>query len=207
MEITRGFECGYSDARIGHGNYKLIKAEAIGKYFVASESLLNCDPDFSNSTKYKSQDVFYNVPRFVTKFCASEICFALDNVGYCNTNSVYNCQLTNQGKDNLYYLLAILNSKTTTFWFNTAFMNIDSLFPHIQKNQLEAIPIPIVSSAFMDRLVSIAREIYNSQSLRVERLSEIDHIVYHLYDLTYDEVLIIDPETPITREQYEAFEC
>lgn len=27
-------------------------------------------------------------------------------------------------------------------------------------------------------------------------------IVYHLYDLIYDEVLIVDPETPITREEY-----
>lgn len=35
--------------------------------------------------------------------------------------------------------------------------------------------------------------------------SEIDHLVYHLYDLTYDEVLIINPETPIAREQYESF--
>lgn len=28
-------------------------------------------------------------------------------------------------------------------------------------------------------------------------------LVYHLYGLTYDEVLIVDPETPITREEYE----
>ena len=27
--------------------------------------------------------------------------------------------------------------------------------------------------------------------------------VYHLYGLTYDEVLIVDPETPIAREEYE----
>jgi hypothetical protein len=33
--------------------------------------------------------------------------------------------------------------------------------------------------------------------------SEIDLLVYHLYALTYDEVLIVDPETPITREEYE----
>lgn len=37
--------------------------------------------------------------------------------------------------------------------------------------------------------------------------SEIDHLVYHLYDLTYDEVLIIDPETPITREEYESYKA
>ena len=33
---------------------------------------------------------------------------------------------------------------------------------------------------------------------------EIDRLVYKLYGLTYDEVLIVDPQTPITREQYES---
>ena len=32
--------------------------------------------------------------------------------------------------------------------------------------------------------------------------SEIDLLVYHLYGLTYDDVLIVDPETPITKEEY-----
>lgn len=36
--------------------------------------------------------------------------------------------------------------------------------------------------------------------------SEIDRLVYHLYGLTYDEVLIVDPETPITREEYETYQ-
>jgi hypothetical protein len=35
---------------------------------------------------------------------------------------------------------------------------------------------------------------------------EIDRLVYQLYGLTYDEVLTIDPETPITREEYESNE-
>ena len=34
--------------------------------------------------------------------------------------------------------------------------------------------------------------------------NEIDFMVYKLYGLTYDEVLVVDPETPITREQYDA---
>ncbi len=34
--------------------------------------------------------------------------------------------------------------------------------------------------------------------------NKIDFLVYHLYGLTYDEVLIVDPDTPITREQYES---
>ena len=33
--------------------------------------------------------------------------------------------------------------------------------------------------------------------------AEIDILVYHLYQLTYDEVLIVDPETPLTKEEYD----
>lgn len=205
VEITRGFECGYNDSRIGIGQYELIKAEAIGPYFISKNNLIKCDPDFSNTTKYKSHDIFCKTPKLVTKFCANKINFAIDNIGYCNTNSVYNCKLTELGINNIYYLLAILNSKLTSFWFNTAFMNIDVLFPHIQKNQLEAIPIPFATKNVIGILSDRAEKIIQSNQITAKSLEEIDHVVYHLYDLTYDEVLVVDPETPITREEYESF--
>ena len=97
MEIIRGFECGYNDSRIGTGPYKLVKSEAIDAYFVSDENIILCDPDFSQSTKYKTKDTFLATPKFLTKFCANEIKFALDDKGYCNTNSVYNCLLNSDG--------------------------------------------------------------------------------------------------------------
>ena len=33
--------------------------------------------------------------------------------------------------------------------------------------------------------------------------NNIDFHIFHLYCLTYDEVLIIDPEIPISRDEYE----
>ena len=39
----------------------------------------------------------------------------------------------------------------------------------------------------------------------IEKLeNQIDIIVYHLYCLTYDEVLVVDVDIPISREEYEA---
>lgn len=32
---------------------------------------------------------------------------------------------------------------------------------------------------------------------------QMDLLIYHLYDLTYDEVLIVDPQTPITSDENE----
>ena len=201
LNITRGFECGKNDYSIGHGKYLFINAESIKPYHLNVNEIIKCSPNFFNSSKYKTPDVF-KAPKLVTKFCSNKIQFALDNVGYCNTNSVYNCKCENN-KD-IEYLLGIVNSKAITFWFNTAFLNIDNLFPHIQKNQLESIPIPIVNQDLRLTIEQLSSEILSSTRDVRSTMQEIDLLVYHLYGLTYDEVHIVDPETPITREEYES---
>lgn len=45
------------------------------------------------------------------------------------------------------------------------------------------------------------QQTFDADTSRQEQI--IDIMVYHLYGLTYDEVLIVDPQTPITREEYE----
>jgi hypothetical protein len=72
---------------------------------------------------------------------------------------------------------------------------------------LESLPIAIPNIDIQANLISLVCEIIeaktseNRDTYALE--SEIDLLVYHLYGLTYDEVLIVDPETPITREEYE----
>ena len=199
LTITRGFECGKKDSSIGHGSWKFINAESVKPYHLSVNENIYCFLDFNNSNKYKTPDVF-KAPKLVTKFCSNKIQFALDDIGYCNTNSIYNC-ICNDGND-MNYLIGVLNSKAITFWFNTAYLNIDNLFPYIQKNQLESIPIPRVNSDFRIAIERLSSDILSRTGDILSTMQQIDFLVYHLYNLTYDEVLIIDPETPITREEY-----
>lgn len=145
------------------------------------------------------------IPKMVTKFCSNTITFALDEEGYYNTNSVYNCILNDINQ--LYYLLGILNTKLITFWFNVGYMNIDNLFPHIQKNQLESIPIPNIKETTKEQIKRLVSSILIKRKKgfigKTEEEHKLDYIVYKHYGLTYDEILIIDPATPITREEYE----
>ena len=196
LEITRGFECGYNDEAIGSWKYKLIKSEAIYPFFPILEEEIMCSPDFSNITKYKTEDVFLNVPKLLTKFCSNMITFALDEYWYCNTNAVYNCQFK-EWFDDIDYLLAVLNSRFTTFRFNTAFLNIDTIFPHIQKNQLEAIPIPIISEDIKNKLASLVEEILYAKRKKPDAdvsdlQQQIDTLMYKIYDLTDEEIQIIE---------------
>ena len=197
LDITRGFECGYNDKRIGYGNYPFIMSENILGYVIEDNKHMTCNPDFSNVAKYKSKETFSRVPKLLTKFCSNEIKFALDNVGYCNTNSVYNCSLKELDKQDLYYLLGIVNSKLTTFWFNTAFLNIDSIFPHIQKNQLEAIPIIQADAETKQSVVSLVEKIITmkqsdpyAETCAIEK--QIDTIVYNLFNLSPEEIQLIE---------------
>ena len=49
----------------------------------------------------------------------------------------------------------------------------------------------------------VAQYIINNVKLKCCAI-KVDNLVYHLYGLTYDEVKIVVPETPITEEEYDA---
>ena len=116
-------------------------------------------------------------------------------------------------KDNNLYpievVLAILNSKLATFYhFNHSPKATKGAFPKILVQDIKDFPLPVVTESqkqtiieLVDKILSAKKD--NPQANTGELENEIDKHVYHLYGLTYDEVLIVDPETPITREEYE----
>ena len=115
----------------------------------------------------------------------------------CNLMFSKNSQYDNK------FVLAILNSKAVNYYFK--FYNQTN---HVPIGEVRKIPFPDSTLVQRNRLISIVDEIFSIRrtSLNTDTLlqeQEIDRIVYHLYGLTYDEVLIVDPETPITREEYE----
>lgn len=207
VEITRGFECGYNDEAIDNkkSKYKLIKADSITTYILKDANFIYCNPDFGNSSKYKTKELFETTPKLMTKFIANKMEFAIDEIGYYNTNSVYNVHLKPNAKVSLEYLLGLLNSKLSTFWFNTAFLNTDTLFPHVQKNQLDSIPIKF-SKYFEKEIVTIVANIICQKSNGIdtnELEKQLDILVYCLYEISYNEVKVIDPEFSLSREEYE----
>ncbi|MBR1889137.1 MAG: Eco57I restriction-modification methylase domain-containing protein [Alloprevotella sp.] len=106
------------------------------------------------------------------------------------------------------YLLACINSKVVDFYYKKKFSTKKTdVFPEIQTYLYEQLPIPSASKDVQNRIENLVDEILTAklQSHGVETTSqeqEVDNLFYHLYGLTYDEVLIVDPETPITKEEY-----
>lgn len=107
------------------------------------------------------------------------------------------------------YLLACINSKVVDFYYKKKFSTKKTdVFPEIQTYLYEQLPIPSASKDIQNRIENLVDEILTVklQSHGVATTSqeqEVDNLFYHLYGLTYNEVLIVDPQTQITREEYE----
>ena len=68
------------------------------------------------------------------------------------------------------------------------------------------VEIPIKTSQNQEIVISLVEKIIKAKKDGIDSSileKSLDIVVYHLYNLSYNEVLIVDPETPITREEYE----
>ena len=104
---------------------------------------------------------------------------------------------------NLKFLCGLLNSKVIKFWLNYKGKMQGACY-QIDKGPLLSIPIK-TNTLLEKKIIKIVTDILNGDSDIYEKSREIDKLVYNIYELTYDEVLTIDPETPISREEYENF--
>ena len=99
------------------------------------------------------------------------------------------------------YIWCLLNSKLICWYVYNFIYGKAIRTMHFDSVSTDRIPIRMIkdSSAYQKLWSQYVAE----GNDKVKISNEIDFLVYHLYGLTYDEVLIVDPETPITREEYE----
>ena len=153
---------------------------------------------------------FYERPKIAIREAGKQITACLDDENRYFLSSLYACYPKKEY--NLLYLkslLAILNSSLATYYVRKiAFDLSQGAFTKMRTNQLARLPIPQCVmkkelSGLVDKIMWKKKE--NPQADTTSLESQIDFLVYHLYGLTYDEVLIVDPNPPFTREEYEAY--
>ena len=117
-----------------------------------------------------------------------------------------------KAKDNtpLNTVLGLINSKLINYWFEFNYWTakVSGGYFDLNGDQIESLPVilPDYSSTLTieKNVMSILANKKDNPDADTSSLEEeIDNFVYHLYGLTYDEVLIVDPDTPIKREEYE----
>ena len=176
--IVRGMECGKNDPHVRrtrqNGDRPVISGEGVREFVVVPQGLY-IPAGLGPASKYKPQ-LFADVPRLLLRFVAPYPIAAVDYRGILNFNTVYNVVLHSGGLDEYAALACLLNSSAVRWWFTTAFNAGESLFPHIQKYQLQEIPLPGLDLGRADirQLAAIGREAINGRDFHreaMERLS------------------------------------
>ena len=104
-------------------------------------------------------------------------------------------------ESNLFLYLGLFNSKLLNYIFKQ-FSTNSNVNGYEVDNLPIVTPIPKEIGAIASSIVAAKALDEKADTKHLE--SKIDLLVYRLYGLTYDEVLIVDPDTPITKEDYES---
>ncbi|RCW36784.1 Eco57I restriction-modification methylase domain-containing protein [Marinilabilia salmonicolor] len=130
-----------------------------------------------------------------------------DAEGILITNTLMSFEVDSQVEEKFW--LAYLNSSFTS-WYAYNFIYARAIRTmHFYNFYIQQVPIPNISKEIQ---LIFVRKVDNIISQKAKGLDtstleqDIDNLIYSLYDLTYDEVKIIDPEFPLGKEEYEAIE-
>ena len=131
---------------------------------------------------------------------SSEFSYCEPNI-FLSSNEYMIC-----GNYNRKYFLGILNSKLP-HWFLSKIGNTLSENSNIsQKSVFINLPIPHISKENKKPFIEIVDKILIDKKLgkdTQELENKIDLMVYKLYELTYEEVKIVDPDFLMSEEEYE----
>lgn len=131
----------------------------------------------------------------------------IDKNRYYCLNTIYNVSSLDDNYD-YNYILSIINSNLVKYFWKSKFFDSKVLFPKIKKAYLDKIPIPQISLQdqqpfieLVDKMIELNKDLAFCKTPQDKKLFEnqiqitdkkINQLVYQLYDLTDDEIEIIE---------------
>ena len=176
---------------------KSISNYSIEKLFYTNYNDLTIDGGTKKLSQYKI------VPRILVRRTGDSLCSAYLDYFALTESTLYSVWSINPKVSN-HFLLALLNSKLLSYYVQKTMLTNKQAFPQILMTDLELLPINIENELVNKKIENLILKILKSQSTATTTLKkEIDVLVYKLYELTYDEVKIIDKDFWLSEEEYE----
>lgn len=192
---------------------KYLQGKHIAPYIIKYNSIyIDFQPNLLHSNTDRS--VYEQSEKILVRKTGNVLLAVIDNEQYYTDQSIYNLYLKTDNYNNK-ICCAILNSKLLNYYFNKKLITNAEVFPYIKGLHLKQLPLPLLSdknvidyncnlefkiSQEVDRITLIKSK--DPQANIEKEQEEIDILVYHLYGLTYNEVLTIDPTFEISKDSY-----
>ncbi|MCL2306171.1 MAG: Eco57I restriction-modification methylase domain-containing protein [Planctomycetaceae bacterium] len=162
------------------------------------------------------ENIHFANPKIIIRQIGQTPICALDTKGYCCLNTVFMVvpKSREDSTEELKYILALLNSRFIGYYWRNHFSDLRQTFPKIKGSYLKQLPIPVIDLSdkkqrqIHDRLVDLVDQMLTTQARRHQAISDsdrqlaeqhiaildrqIDSLVYELYDLTGEEIGIVE---------------
>jgi hypothetical protein len=178
--------------------YKVLDGRNINKYNICWDGkYLEYNIERIHSCKRK--DIFETDEKLFFRRVSREFIFAYDNSQYYALNTLVVVNRKDTSPLSLKYLLALLNAKLLNYIYKSQFKSTKKVFSEIQARSVGKIPVKVIPTDEQETLICLTDEIMtlkrdNPESDTTILAQEIDQLVYELYDLTPEEIKLVEEE-------------
>lgn len=159
-----------------------------------------------NGLRLRNSSLFEN-KKILTRQTSDSIIAAYDVDNFYYANTLHGAVIQDLSYDPL-YLLGILNSKLITFYYRTITAEEGKVFAQVKIELLKLLPIKKTKD--QQKIIDIVNALINQikiddNNTNDNYIDQIDIMVYKLYELSYAEVLVVDPEFGLSEEEYNSY--
>lgn len=157
---------------------------------------------------FETQDqvVYYNnfeKPKIIWIVLSDKGKFIYDEEGFFTNDSCF--IMTGE---NLKFILSIFNSKLAQWYFEQIATSSGMGTNMWKKYKIEQFPIKETAKVMMVKFENKINQILSSKKENIDTTNleeQMDVMVYKLYELDYEEVLVVEPTFGLSKKEYEAF--
>lgn len=213
-----------SDRCMGKSYRKILEGKNINRYSTNWKGLwINYDPTLKQridikdlKTKQKKIDFalrdekIFNSTKIIIRQTGDRIIANIDYDKYVTRHSTH-CILNEYKEINMLYLLGVLNSKATDFYYNYLIPEKGKAFAEVKGINVKQLPVPNINDTnkkneiklinYVEQVLLLNQELQiltlETKREQIKRKIEycedkINELVYELYNLTYEEIQIVE---------------
>ena len=139
----------------------------------------------------KAKDKHAVSPRILIRRTGDYLCCAYLTEPALTESTLYSCWSLKDEIHNL-FILGVLHSKVADYFIKNQLVTNPQAFPQILMTDLQSLPIPKPSIEIHNSIKSLTEERLENNGNNKETETKIDQLVYQLYELTEEEIKIVE---------------